>query len=73
MTHQIKIPKGWEMPEAELTPESIFLNRREALKAMGWVGAFSAGLLSGCAPGSNEVVNAHPETNLTALDHRPVS
>ena len=24
MTHHIKIPKGWEMPEEELTPESIF-------------------------------------------------
>ena len=69
MSHHIQIPKGWEMPEEELTPESIFLNRREALQAIGWIGAFSTGLMmSGCAPGSNEVVNARPETNLTALE-----
>ncbi len=68
MTHHIKIPKGWEMPEEELTPESIFMNRREVLQGMGWIGALSASLLYGCAPGSTEVTNAHPQKNLTALE-----
>jgi len=68
MSHHIHIPKGWEMPEQELTPESIFMNRREVLKAMGWLGAASASLLFGCAPGSEDVDNAHPETNLTPLE-----
>ncbi len=70
MTHPIKIPKGWEMPEHELTPESIFMNRREALQAMGWIGTLSASLLYGCAPGTDDATNAHPETNLTPLEKK---
>ena len=58
------------MPEHDLTPESIFMNRREVLQSMGWVGAFSTSLLYGCAPGSAEVTNAHPEKNLTPLEKK---
>ena len=32
----IKIRKGWEMPEREATPEHIYFNRREILKAAGF-------------------------------------
>lgn len=35
----IKIPKGWEIPEREATPEGIYLNRRNLLKAAGFLGA----------------------------------
>ena len=70
MSHHIKIPRGWEIPEHDLTPESIFMNRREVLQAMGWAGAFSASLLFGCAPGTDEVTNAHPERNLTPLEKK---
>src|SRR5687768_15534734 len=35
----IRIPKGWEMPEREATPESVYLNRRALLKAAGFLGA----------------------------------
>jgi len=70
MTHHIHIQKGWEMPEHDLTPESIFMNRREALQAMGWAGAMSASLLYRCATGSTEVTNAHPEKNLTPLEKK---
>ena len=31
----IKTPKGWEIPEREATPESIFRNRRQILRDMG--------------------------------------
>jgi sulfoxide reductase catalytic subunit YedY len=46
------------------------MNRREALQAMGWIGAFSASLLYGCAPGTDQVTNAHPEKNLTPLEKK---
>ncbi len=70
MTHHIKIPKGWEIPERELTPESIFMNRREVLKSMGWLTAFSIGLVTGCSSGSEEAVNPAPESNLTPLEKK---
>ncbi|MBI1786961.1 MAG: protein-methionine-sulfoxide reductase catalytic subunit MsrP [Acidobacteria bacterium] len=35
----IKIPKGWEIPEREATPESVYLNRRQWLQAAGFLGA----------------------------------
>ena len=31
----IKTPKGWEIPEREATPESVYWNRRQLLKAAG--------------------------------------
>ncbi len=34
----IKVPRGWEIPEREATPESVFHGRREILKGMGFVG-----------------------------------
>lgn len=43
----IRIPKGWEMPEREATPESVYLSRRQLLAAAGFLGA--AGLLKGAA------------------------
>jgi sulfoxide reductase catalytic subunit YedY len=49
----IRIPKGWELPERELTPEWAFLNRRELLRRMGFAGIGAAAYLAGC--GSSEV------------------
>ena len=31
----IRIPKGWEIPEREATPESAYLNRRQIVQAAG--------------------------------------
>lgn len=31
----IKVPHGWQIPEREATPESVYLNRREILRAAG--------------------------------------
>src|SRR5215469_4098824 len=38
----IKVRRGWEMRESEATPESVFLNRRTLVKAMG-MGTILAG------------------------------
>lgn len=65
----IHIPKGWEMPESELTPESVYMNRREMLKAMGAVTLLAAGGLPACSQ-SQEVIDAHPEINLTELEKK---
>jgi sulfoxide reductase catalytic subunit YedY len=35
----IRIPKGWEIPEREATPEHVFLNRRQLLAAAGFAAA----------------------------------
>src|SRR5665213_1926843 len=32
----VKSKRGWEIPEREATPESVFTNRRVLLKAMGY-------------------------------------
>ncbi|MFN0166311.1 MAG: protein-methionine-sulfoxide reductase catalytic subunit MsrP [Bryobacteraceae bacterium] len=34
----IRVPKGWEIPEREATPETVYLNRRNLLKAAGFLG-----------------------------------
>ena len=31
----IKVKRGWEIPEAQATPETLFMNRRDIVKAMG--------------------------------------
>jgi sulfoxide reductase catalytic subunit YedY len=35
----IRVPKGWEIPEREATPEAAYWNRRKLLRAAGWVAA----------------------------------
>jgi sulfoxide reductase catalytic subunit YedY len=48
----IHIPRGWEIPEREATPEHLFLSRRKFLKA---VGLASAGVvLLGCGQSREE-------------------
>ncbi len=39
----IKVKRGWEIPESQATPESVFLNRRSLLKAMGMGSLIAAG------------------------------
>lgn len=63
----IHIPKGWDIPESEITPESVYMNRREVLKAMGLATLFAAGALPSCSQ-AQEVIDAHPEINLTDLE-----
>lgn len=45
----IRVPKVWEIPEREVTPETFFLNRRRLIKQLISVGASTALLsLTGC-------------------------
>jgi sulfoxide reductase catalytic subunit YedY len=44
----IKIPRPWEIPEHQLTPEALYWNRRQILRAMGATGFGLAGALVGC-------------------------
>ncbi len=45
----IRIPRGWEIPERDATPESVYLNRRQLLAAAGFLGV--EGLLSAANQG----------------------
>ena len=47
----IKIPRGWEIPEREATPERVYLNRRQLLRSAGFLGA--ASLLAAATEGKN--------------------
>lgn len=44
----IRIPRPWDMPEHRITPESVYWNRRQLLRAMGYTGLGIAGVLTGC-------------------------
>ena len=41
----IHIPRGWELPESAVTPESVFLNRRQIIRGL------AAGSIAAAAPG----------------------
>ncbi|RMD92038.1 MAG: protein-methionine-sulfoxide reductase catalytic subunit MsrP [Calditrichaeota bacterium] len=43
----IKIPKRWEIPENCVTPESVYINRREFIKKLGFSGLGMWGLMQG--------------------------
>jgi sulfoxide reductase catalytic subunit YedY len=45
----IKIPRGWELPEREATPESVYLNRRQLIRSAGFLGV--TGLLKAASEG----------------------
>jgi sulfoxide reductase catalytic subunit YedY len=47
----IKVPKGWEIPEREVTPEGIYLSRRQILLGAGFLGV--EGLLRAATGGKN--------------------
>ncbi|MGQ4807890.1 Protein-methionine-sulfoxide reductase catalytic subunit MsrP [Candidatus Entotheonellaceae bacterium PAL068K] len=54
MAPLINRPPAWAIPESHLTPESVFWNRRQLLRAMGFIGLGVLGTLAGCQ-GSQEV------------------
>ena len=58
----IKIPRGWEIPENQATPEHAYLNRRQLLQAAGFLGV--GGLLSGGTTGSPYPAKRNPEFTL---------
>lgn len=61
----IKIPKTWEVESAEVTPESVYLDRRQFLQGMAVIGA--AAVLPAC---SSEIVNPDPATNPSETEKR---
>lgn len=57
----IRIPKGWEIPERDATPKGVYLNRRSLLKSLGLgAGALIGG---GCQELSVEGVSYDVQTN----------
>ena len=58
----IRVPKGWEMPEREATPEALALDRRRFLAALG---AASGALLAGAAATADD---AAPAASTPALE-----
>ena len=38
----IKVKRGWELPERDVTPEDVFFNRRDIVKALGIAPAIAA-------------------------------
>src|SRR5271154_4800688 len=58
----VKSRRGWEIPEREATPESLFLGRRELVKAMG-MGAI---LAAAPALASRALAADAPETDPSA-------
>ena len=38
----VKVKRGWELPESAVTPEDVFLRRREIVKALGIAPAIAA-------------------------------
>ena len=68
----IKRPRGWEMPESEATPESVFLNRRRFIKGAGLgVGAIAVGTPLLMSAGSSGAVDADPSAELYPVMRNP--
>jgi sulfoxide reductase catalytic subunit YedY len=60
----IKVKRGWEMRESEATPESVFHDRRDVLKAMGLGTILAAG--AGSLPFGQAFAATAPETDPSA-------
>jgi sulfoxide reductase catalytic subunit YedY len=68
----IKIPRGWEIPEREATPESVYFNRRTLLKAAGFVGVES--LLGSAVQAARSTDDLYPaKLNPKYVLDRPVT
>ena len=73
----IKVPKGWEIPESQVTPESDYINRRKFIKnlGLGSAGALLFSTSNACAQGSalerqlepfrSQTLNAKKNANFT--------
>jgi len=62
----IKRPRGWEMPEREATPESVWRDRRRILKGMGMALPLLAGAmpLTACGQETGAADGADPTAGL---------
>lgn len=58
----IRTRRGWEIPEGEVTPESVYLNRRQVLRGMGVTAVGASGLLASAGwAGAAVQVPAQPD------------
>ncbi len=48
MAPYIKVPRPWDIPEHQLTPEALYWQRRQLLRALGAGGLGLAGFIAGC-------------------------
>jgi len=71
MAVHIKIPQPWDMPEHQLTPEALYWNRRQILRALGVTGLGMAGVLAGCK--SSQEVEQEIQQRAQTLPKLPVS
>jgi sulfoxide reductase catalytic subunit YedY len=76
----VKSKRGWEIPEREATPESLFLGRRELVKAMGMgailatVPALAARALAADAPEADPSAGLYPvKRNPKYVLDRPIT
>jgi methionine sulfoxide reductase catalytic subunit len=76
----VKSKRGWEIPEREATPESLFLKRRELVKAMGMgailaaAPALSSRALAAAAPEADPSAGLYPvKRNPKYVLDRPVT
>lgn len=53
--------RGWEIPESQATPESVYLNRRQVLRGMGIATVGAGGLLGAPGAGAAQRVPGQPE------------
>ncbi|MBF0352895.1 MAG: protein-methionine-sulfoxide reductase catalytic subunit MsrP [SAR324 cluster bacterium] len=62
----IKCRKSWEIPESEITPHSVYCNRRTLLKAMGFAG--SATLMSSILQAATAGFPSNPNKSFDDLE-----
>ena len=68
----IKRPRGWEMPESEATPESVFMNRRRFIKGAGLgAGAIAVGTPLLMSAGRSDAADADPSAELYPVMRHP--
>ena len=62
----IKKKKGYEIPSSEITPEHVYLSRRQFMKGAGASAAVAAAFLAGCRPERPEAPQgAAPSTDVS--------
>ncbi|MCH8208816.1 MAG: protein-methionine-sulfoxide reductase catalytic subunit MsrP [Nitrospinae bacterium] len=65
----IVIPKPWKISENEVTPESVYINRREFVKGMSLLTLYSMLLTTGCTQDKSAIAE-RPESNLTEFEKK---
>ena len=60
----INIPPPWHIPEHQITPEALYWNRCQILRALGYTGLGAAGVLAGCRSSqeAEQQIQQHAQT-----------